>query len=158
MTDGPAALLLALALVLGACRAAPATPEPTPVCIPSATALDETSGYREIEFPASQGTLWALLFARDGVFRTGSRARILWKMTDGRGDIRLLAIHESGLSVAPVYGPISRATRSQWAHAGQEWGSEFIFPISGCWRILVARWLIETDLPVTGQIEIQVRR
>jgi hypothetical protein len=152
-----AALLVGLGLILAACRAAPETPTPTPICIPSATTLDEASGYPEIEFPASEGTLWALLFARDGVFHAGTQARIVWKMTDGRGDIRLTAIHESGLQVGPVYGPISRQTRSQWNHVGQEWGSAFIFPEAGCWRILVSRWLIDTDLPVTGQIEIEVR-
>ncbi|HEY6071794.1 MAG TPA: hypothetical protein VIV15_00005 [Anaerolineales bacterium] len=154
----PAAVLLAALFLLmpAACRTAPAIPEPTPVCVPSPTAIDEASGYPEIEFPASEGTLWALLQAPGGEFHAGAPARILWKMTNGRGDIRLTAIHESGARTGAIYGPISREYRSQWRHEGQEWGSAFIFPLPGCWRLLASRWLIKSDIPVTGQIEIQV--
>lgn len=150
------ALSLGCGLILAACRPASSIPVPTPVCVPSPTALDEASGYPEIEFPASEGTLWALLITPEGEFHARSQAHILWKMTDGRGDIRLTAIHESGLRIGPSYGPISREYRSKWEHEGQEWGSNFTFPLPGCWRILVSRWLIPEDLPVTGEIEIQV--
>lgn len=150
------ALFLGFGLALAACQPAPATPVPTPVCVPSPTVLDEASGYPEIEFPASEGTLWALLTDPEGNLHAGSRAHILWKMTDGRGDIRLRAIHESGLQIGPSYGPISREYRSKWEHEGQEWGSEFVFPLPGCWRILVSRWLIPTDTPVTGEVEIEI--
>ncbi len=147
-----AALLVGLAL--GGCAS---TPDLAPLCVPSYTYPDEASGYAEIEYPASEGTLWALLFAPDGQFQAGTTARILWKMTDGRGDIRLTAIHEDGTQIRPVEGPVSRMWRSDWNHEGQEWGSEFIFPKAGCWRILVSRYLVDTDRPVTGEIEIQVR-
>lgn len=153
----PAAIIgSSLLLLLAACRAVPATPVPTPVCVPSPTVVDEASGYPEIEFPASEGTLWALLQAPGGEFHVGVPAHILWKMTDGRGDIRLTAIHESGAHTGPTYGPISREYRSQWQHEGQEWGSGFVFPLPGCWRIVVSRWLIPADVPVTGEVEIQV--
>jgi hypothetical protein len=149
-------LLAVVGLALAACKPAPETPTPLPICIPSNTKIDEASGYPEIEFPASEGTLWALLFARDGEFRAGTRARILWKMTDGRGDIHLTAVDERRTLIRPEYGPVSRQLRSAWKHDGQEWAAEFTFPRAGCWRILVSRWLLDTDPPVTGQIEIQV--
>ena len=107
-------------------------------------------------------------------------------MTDGRGDIKLSAIHEDGTQVHPVWGPVSRRANtdwtglffivlrqakkdwkdlpsmkvyregSDWKHPGQEWGSEFIFPKAGCWRILVSRWLIDSDEAITGEIAIEV--
>jgi hypothetical protein len=147
--------LLIAGLALSACTSP--SPELAPFCIPFDTALDEPSGYPEIEFAASEGTLWALLFVKDGQFQANSRARILWKMTDGRGDIHLIAIHEDGTQIRAYYGPISRMMRSDWKHDGQEWASGFIFPKAGCWRILVSRWLLDTDRPVTGQIVIQVK-
>lgn len=150
------ALVLGCGLILAACQSAPATSTPTPACVPSPTALDEASEFPEIEFPASEGTLWALLLAPEGEIHVGAQARILWKMTDGRGDIRLAAVHESGLRIVPSNGPISREYRSQWRHEGQEWGSEFVFPLPGCWRILVSRWLVPEDSPVSGEIAIQV--
>lgn len=149
-------LVLGLGMTLAACQPEPDTPVPTPVCVPSPTTIDETSGYPEIEFPASEGTLWALLEAPGGELHAGTPAHILWKMTNGRGDIRLTAIHESGVRTGPSYGPVSREYRSKWEHEGQEWGSEFDFPLPGCWRIVVSRWLIPSDTPVTGEIEIQV--
>ncbi|HEY6074147.1 MAG TPA: hypothetical protein VIV15_12360 [Anaerolineales bacterium] len=146
-----AALLVGLALGCGSTR------DLAPLCVPFYTSLDEPSGFQEIEYPASEGTLWALLFSRDGEFQAGTTARILWKMTDGRGDIRLVAIHEDGVTrIRPSEGPVSRSMRSDWIHEEQEWGSEFIFPKAGCWRILVSRYLVDTDRPVTGEIEIQI--
>jgi hypothetical protein len=160
---------------------------PTPVCIPSKTRIDGASGYSEIQVSASSGRLWALLYAPDGSFNAGTNARLLWKMTNGRGDIKLIAVHEDGTQVHPVWGPVSRrgntdwtglffivlrqAKRdwkdlpsmrvyregSDWKHPGQEWGSEFIFPKAGCWRIFVSRWLIESDEAITGEIAIEVK-
>ena len=157
MRSSAAVLTVALFLLIAAaCQPVPATPIPTPVCVPSPMTIDEPSGYPEIEFPASEGTLWALLETPGGELHAGTPAHILWKMTNGRGDIRLTAIHESGVRTGPSYGPISREYRSKWEHEGQEWGSEFDFPLPGCWRIVVSRRLIPEDVPVTGEIEIQV--
>lgn len=180
-------LLLALTvfgLILIASKPNSPTLISTPVCKPSTTKTDKTSGYPEIQVAASSGTLWALLFTQDGNFHAGANARILWKMTEGRGDIKLTAIHEDGTKVQPIEGPvsrkatvglislvlqqastnwkglfsiISRPSRNEWNHPGQEWGSEFVFPEAGCWRILVSRWLIDTDKPVTGEIAIEVK-
>ncbi len=147
-------LAFLLGWVLSSCTTAPVL---SSLCVPFYTFPDEASGYPEIEFSASEGTLWVLLFAPDGEFHANTKARILWKMTDGRGDIHLIALHEDGTQTVPTEGPVSRAWRSDWKHPGQEWGSEFDFPKAGCWRILVSRWLLDTDRPVTGQIEIQVR-
>ncbi len=52
---------------------------------------------------------------------------------------------------------MSYQSRNEWKHPGQEWGSEFTFPKAGCWRILVSRWLIDTDKPITGEIAIEVK-
>ncbi len=150
------ALLFLTMGMLCACQPVPTTGLP-PICVPSETTIDEASGYPEIEIPASEGTLWALLYAQEGQFRAHIRARIVWKMTDGRGDIRLVAISEDGTRIAPAYGPISRAVTRAWKHDGQEWGSEFAFPEPGCWRIEVSRQLLDTDRPVTGGIAIQVK-
>jgi hypothetical protein len=160
---------------------------PVPVCSPSKTKIDEASGYPEIQVTASSGRLWALLHAPDGKFNAGTKARILWKMTDGRGDIKLSAIHEDGTQAQLIWGPVSRRGNtdwtglffivlrqakkdwkdlpsmriyregSDWKHPGQEWGSEFIFPKAGCWRILVARWLIASDKAITGEIAVEVK-
>ena len=147
-------LSVIILFVLTACQPA-ATP--APACNPSSTTIDATSGYPEIETAASKGTLWGLLFVQDGAFHAGAKSRILWKMTDGRGDIKLMAIHEDGTQIRPVWGPISRMWRSDWKHPGQEWGTEFIFPKAGCWRIPISRYLLETDERLTGEIAIEVK-
>ena len=158
-----------------------------PVCTPSKTKIDKASGYPEVEVSASSGRLWSLLYASDGKFNAGIKARILWKMTDGRGDMKLSATHEDGTQARPVWGPVSRRENTNWTglffiflrqtnkdwkdlpsmkvyregidwrHPGQEWDTEFIFPKAGCWRILVSRWLIDTDEAVTGDIAIEVK-
>jgi len=156
---------LLLGLILSGCQpAAPtevptlaASPIPTPVCIPSKTTIDPTSGNPEIQAAATKGFLWAMLFVHDGDFQAGTRVRIVWKMTDGRGDIKLTAIHADATQTRPVWGPISRDIRTKWNHTGQEWGTEYIFPKAGCWRILASRWLLATDESVTAEIAITVK-
>jgi len=176
-------ILVLFGLILVAYKSNSPTSITPPACKPSNTKIDKTSGYPEIQATASSGILWALPFAQDGNFHAGMNARILWKMTEGRGDIKLAAIHEDGTQVKPIRGPVSRKattglislvlrqgtnwkgllsimsyqSRNEWKHPGQEWGSEFIFPKIGCWRILVSRWLIDTDKPITGEIAIEVK-
>jgi len=158
-------IFLFLGLTLNGCQPISPTaistsaPSPTPitVCTPSNKTTDEASGYPEIQATATKGNLWALLFTRNGNFQAGTRVRIVWKMTDGRGDIKLTTIHADGTQTLPVWGPISRDIRTKWKHPGQEWGTEYIFPKAGCWRILVSRWLLATDEAVTAEIAIEVK-
>ncbi|MEW6404957.1 MAG: hypothetical protein AB1649_24440 [Chloroflexota bacterium] len=180
-------LLLLVALILAGRNSAAATSSTSAICSPSKTTIDEASGYPEIQASASEGHLWVMLLTRDGNIGAGARVRIIWKMTDGRGDIKLLAVNEQGVQVRPTWGPISRRGRvglgsvfslvlqqlktdwrrlsmvmmrptgSDWKRPGQEWGTEFIFPQAGCWRIFVSRWLVEADEPVTAEIDIDVK-
>lgn len=149
-------ILILPGLILNACRPASPTAVSTPACAPSNTTTDKASGYPEIQATATSGTLWALLVVQDGNFHAGTKARIVWKMSDGRGDIKLMATHEDGTQVQPVWGPISRQARTDWNHPGQEWGTEYIFPKAGCWRILASRRLLGTDEVVTAEIAIEV--
>jgi hypothetical protein len=63
--------------------------------------------------------------------------KIVWRMT-GSGQAHLKAYNPNGKSVEPVWGPEAHSG-SNWNHPGDEWGSGFMFPTSGCWDIHVER-------------------
>ncbi len=91
-------------------------------------------------FPEVRGTsdtqeLWALLFTPPKPFQTGHEVKIVWRMT-GFGNFSIVARHEDGTEVLPTWGPEAHGG-STWERPGAEYGTGFIFPKAGCWRMIV---------------------
>ena len=147
-------LLVALALAPG-CGADLATRAPTPnragatsvqpaliatqpVCQPSLAQLSK-NGFPEIQGTMkSEGELWALLFF--DIARANTDAKIVWRIT-GTGTGKLFdaqAQHEDGTLIRPIWGPEYHGS-SNWKRPGDEWGTGFNFPESGCWTLTVTR-------------------
>ena len=137
-------ILLVIALVvLTACSSATETPAG---CQPSKIQTSST-GFQEIQGEMkSEGELWALLFFNTA--RTNEDAKIVWRMT-GEGDaFDAQAQSEQGTIIQPIWKTYHES--STWERPGQEWGTGFKFPETGCWTITV------THGETTGTISLEV--
>ena len=95
----------------------------------------------------SDGELWALLFFGQAV--VNEEEKIVWRIT-GTGEKPIVqAQYEDGTIVLPVWGPEYHDS-STWERPGEEWGTGFKFPKSGCWAITV------TSGSTSGQIVLDV--
>jgi hypothetical protein len=67
-------------------------------------------------------------------------AWIVWRM-DGQGDLHIAAATTDGTHAKVTSGPkYHGAFGSSWYQPGtEEWGTSFIFPKAGCWRLHVYR-------------------
>jgi hypothetical protein len=93
-------------------------------------------GLFEVKGAATGATLWALVFA-DHPFVAARQVKIAWHMT-GDGPPQMSATNlDTGQRVAPASGP-GEHTSSSWHRPGGEWGSTWLFPSPGCWRITMA--------------------
>jgi len=96
----------------------------------------------------TDGELWALLFF--GTAITEVENKIVWRIT-GTGETPTFeAEHEDGTVIDPFWGPQFHED-STWERPGDEWGTSFIFPKSGCWVITV------TSGPTVGEIVLDVQ-
>jgi hypothetical protein len=130
----------------------PAPPPPTCPVSPLwfwSDALPQSPG-------SGSGDLWALFFTvgrRDWedlaapVFRAaaGRPFKIAWSM-NGDGPLQLVATTETGEMVEPQAPPSMHG--GPWR--GEEWGSGFVFPHAGCWRLTATRG------GMSGHIDIEV--
>ena len=83
-------------------------------------------------------SLWGLLFLPNPPpIMSGQETKIVWRMT-GQGALTIFAENADGRRVDPVWGPEEHGG-SNWQRPGDEWGTGFIFPTPGCWRIVAAR-------------------
>jgi hypothetical protein len=125
------------------------TPAATECRPPSpARRLKEGSSLFEVRGRAERTQLWALVFGSLPI-RTDREVKIVWRMT-GTGPLDLIAEHEDGTRVRPVWGPQEHAG-STWERPGEEWGSGFVFPEAGCWRIRATRESTERSVWFTVQ-------
>lgn len=97
----------------------------------------------EVRGDAAKGELWALVFQQLPI-QVDREVKIVWRMT-GTGSLKLVAEHADGTRIRPVYGPREQGG-STWNRPGNEWGSGFVFPKAGCWRVLATRKSIEGDV------------
>jgi hypothetical protein len=102
-------------------------------CTPSPVDL---SGIPEVHGTAANAELWALIF-RSVPFHAEQEVKIVWRMT-GSGDFKIYAEDSNGNGILPIWGPEAHGG-STWKRPGDEWGTGFIFPTSGCWTIKVRR-------------------
>ncbi|MEU6790248.1 hypothetical protein ABZ907_00995 [Nonomuraea wenchangensis] len=81
--------------------------------------------------------LWGLLFGEVPV-RRGVEVKIVWRMT-GEGPLRKVeATLPDGARARLAWGPEEHGG-SNWQRPGQEWGTGFVFPERGCWKVELTR-------------------
>ncbi len=135
---------IAILVLLAACAPATATPAG---CQPSKIQKSQNE-FLEIQAEMkSDGEAWALLFFEAAHAREDEK--IVWRIT-GEGDIfEAQAQSEDRAIIQPIW--IEYHGGSNWHRPGQEWGTGFNFPTSGCWTLTVKRG--ET----TGTIALDVQ-
>jgi hypothetical protein len=97
----------------------------------------EGEGFPEVRGTARDAELWGLLFVRATPLRAGDEVKIVWRMT-GEGPLRIRAAHPDGTAAERVWGPEEHGG-SSWRRPGQEWGTGFVFPKPGCWKVELSR-------------------
>lgn len=139
-------LFFAISILLVGCEAT-INPVET-VAPPSNSATTQTSCQpspiqkSENNFPEIQGTMksggemWALLFF-DTAYANEDE-KIVWRITGSGEEFHAQAQNENGKVILPIWGPDYHGG-STWERPGQEWGTGFNFPESGCWKITVTR-------------------
>lgn len=105
-------------------------------CQPSQIQTSET-GFSEIQATMqSEGEIWALLFFRRA--HVAEEAKIVWRVVGANAPFSVEARHEDGTLIAPSWGPQAHSD-SSWERPGDEWGTGFTFPKSGCWTLIARR-------------------
>jgi hypothetical protein len=100
-------------------------------------------GFPEVGMDNSRGSIWALFF--DAVPpQANQEIKVVWRMT-GDGDFNFQVSDMQGRTVPLVWGPEPHGS-SSWNHPGNEVGTGFKFPHSGCWQIHVAKSDVDADL------------
>lgn len=96
----------------------------------------------QVQGKVSGGELWALIF-NGWPMQARQRNKIAWRMT-GSGNLQLVARGPGGQIVRPT--DFIPHDGSNWQRPGEEWGSEFIFPVPGCWNIHATRGNLSGDI------------
>ncbi|WP_405096265.1 hypothetical protein [Micromonospora sp. NBC_01412] len=115
----------------------PSAPPTAPACPPTAELNGPDTSY-DRQGTGDGATLWAMLFSSgEGVLRASRELKVAWRMT-GSGDFSISATGPDGKVVKPVWGPEPHGS-SNWGRPGDEWGTGWVFPTSGCWTINATR-------------------
>jgi hypothetical protein len=129
---------------------APATPVPSPPPAGEAAAdqcrtpVKATgSGMPDLRGKSPDAELWALPFATVP-FERGKEVKIVWRMT-GSGPLEVGATLPDGTKAKLAWGPESHEG-SSWKRPGEEWGTGFVFPKAGCWRVHLTRTTGQGDV------------
>ena len=81
--------------------------------------------------------LWALVFAPLPI-RAGVDTKIVWRI-GGRGLFNIAAKTTDGTTSRLTFGPTFHDSSSWIIPNTDEWGTGFIFPTPGCWRVHASR-------------------
>ncbi len=111
-------------------------------CKPAAT-FHYLGGAAEAGIDNSRGSVWALFFTSVPP-PANQEINVVWRMT-GAGDFAFQVSDARGKTVPLVWGPEGHVS-SSWNHPGNEVGTGFKFPHSGCWQIHVAKPAVDADL------------
>jgi hypothetical protein len=101
-----------------------------------------------------RGELWALFSSLGGGRWASSEAaiieqavgqelKIVFRFTGSLG--ALVVTGPDGKKLLPIWGPRAHSG-SDWARPGSEWGTGFIFPEPGCWRIRISDGVVAGDV------------
>ncbi|MEV4572905.1 hypothetical protein AB0K16_06560 [Nonomuraea jabiensis] len=96
-----------------------------------------TGGFPEVRGVGQGAELWGLLFVAGPPLARGEEVKIVWRMT-GEGPLRVKATLPDGTPAKLAWGPEEHGG-SNWHKPGEEWGTGFVFPKRGCWKIELTR-------------------
>jgi hypothetical protein len=77
--------------------------------------------------------LWALVFGPVPI-KARTETKIVWRM-GGHGAFNIATKSTSGTSAQLTFGPEPHGGSSWNIPNTDEWGTGFIFPTAGCWRV-----------------------
>ena len=114
------------------------------VCQPTSTNADPILG-PEAQAVSSTGIeVWALIFntwplppGEPVRVPVDEEVKIVWRAT-GDGDVSFDAVGPNGETLTPVWGPDVHGG-SSWDRPGDEWGTGWTFPETGCWSLRLHR-------------------
>ncbi|MFI6791230.1 hypothetical protein ACIBG4_28255 [Nonomuraea sp. NPDC050383] len=98
--------------------------------------LTSGGGFPEVRGEGRGAEVWGLLFA-PVPFRKGREVKIVWRMT-GEGPLTVTATLPDGTRARRTFGPEQHGG-SNWKRPGEEWGTGFVFPKPGCWKVELSR-------------------
>ncbi|WP_336212357.1 hypothetical protein [Nonomuraea sp. LPB2021202275-12-8] len=93
------------------------------------------NGFLEVRGTSADAELWGLLFA-EVPFKRGKEIKIVWRMT-GEGPLEVSASLPSGKQAKLVW--LEDHGGSNWQRPGHEWGTGWVFPEPGCWKVKLSR-------------------
>ncbi|TDE58215.1 hypothetical protein E1295_06340 [Nonomuraea mesophila] len=128
---------LAVAGLAGCSAPAPATGSTPDASACGHIAEPAGKGFPEVRGTARDAELWGLLFVGETPLRHGDEVKIVWRMT-GEGPLRVAASLPDGTAATLAWGP-EEHDGSSWRRPGQEWGTGFVFPEPGCWKVELTR-------------------
>jgi hypothetical protein len=124
------------------------TASPTPTASPTLTASPATTtvacngtplilgkGFPEVQGTSGNVELWGLIFGPVPMPH-GKEQKIVWRMT-GEGPLEIKATLPDGTSAKRVW--LEEHGGSSWQRPGYEWGTGFVFPKRGCWKVELKR-------------------
>jgi len=97
------------------------------------------------EVETTGGEAWALPFGPVPV-EVDTEWKLVWRIT-GTGDLEVSAIDPEGGDHEPTHDPIAHGS-SNFDRPGDEWGTFFRFPTSGCWKVIARRGTTVATLTV----------
>ncbi|MDA0637089.1 hypothetical protein OUY22_27110 [Nonomuraea sp. MCN248] len=97
--------------------------------------LTSDDGFREVRGTSRDAELWGLPFA-EAPFEAGAEVKIVWRMT-GDGPLKVSATGPGGKRAKLVW--MEEHGGSNWRRPGHEWGTGWVFPTPGCWKVELSR-------------------
>ena len=112
------------------------TPATTKAACHGTSVITQSDGFPEVRGASGDAEVWGLLFA-PVPFKRGKEVKIVWRMT-GEGPLKVTAALADGTRAKPTFGPEQHGG-SSWHRPGEEWGTGFVFPKAGCYRVDLTR-------------------
>jgi hypothetical protein len=121
------------------------TPPASADCPANARIPAQNSNLPEMQGVGRGVTLFGLFFSPQAT--VGEQIKVVWRIT-GDGDLSMVATGPGGKTLRPVWGP-ELHSGSSYHRPGDEWGTGWTFPSTGCWTIQASR--------KTGSAKIGIR-
>jgi hypothetical protein len=86
--------------------------------------------------------VWALIEGGMPVLAM-RHVKIIWRVT-GEGPLVLVAVNRAGGALTA--NEVAAHGGSNWRRPGDEWGTEWTFPTTGCWNVHVERGELSGDI------------
>jgi len=118
-----------------------------PGCNPPSPIDESNIGSPEAQGTATGTILWALFLG--GIPPVKGESKIIWRLGDRfQNPISIAALGPHGLYLLPLF--LQEHGGSNWNRPGDEWGSGFTFPETGCWDLHV------TGGPAVGDVWVVI--